>query len=63
MFLSQVTSGGPQFFYLAPWIVFFPILGLLINIVFGGRLSEKLVGTVASLASGLAFVVSVLLAV
>jgi NADH-quinone oxidoreductase subunit L len=50
------------FFYLAPWIVFFPVIGLLINIMFGGRLSEKVIGTVASLASGLAFVVSVLLA-
>lgn len=50
------------FFYLAPWIVFFPIIGLLVNIIFGGRFSEKVIGTVASLASGLAFVVSVLLA-
>ena len=50
------------FFYLAPWIVFFPVIGLLINLIFGGRLSEKVIGTVASLASGLAFVVSVLLA-
>jgi NADH-quinone oxidoreductase subunit L len=50
------------FFYLAPWLVFFPVLGLLINIIFGGRFSEKIIGTVASLASGLAFVVSVLLA-
>ncbi len=50
------------FFYLAPWIVFFPVIGLLINIIFGDRFSEKVIGTVASLASGLAFVVSVLLA-
>ena len=50
------------FFYLAPWIVFFPVIGLLTNIIFGGRFSEKVIGTVASLASGLAFVVSVLLA-
>ncbi len=50
------------FFYLAPWIVFFPAIGLLINLIFGGRFSEKVVGTIASLASGLAFVASALLA-
>ena len=50
------------FFYLAPWIVFLPVIGLLVNIIFGHRFSEKVIGTVASLASGLAFVVSVLLA-
>ncbi len=50
------------FFYLAPWIVFFPVIGLLVNMIFGGRFSEKVIGTVASLASGLAFVCSVLLA-
>ena len=50
------------FFYLAPWIVFLPVIGLLINIIFGHRFSEKMIGMVASLASGLAFVVSVLLA-
>ena len=50
------------FFYLAPWIIFFPVIGLLINIIFGGRFGEKAIGTIASLASGLAFIVSVLLA-
>ena len=52
-----------MFFNLVPWIVFFPTLGLLINIIFGGRMSEKAIGTVASLASGLSFVVAVLLAI
>jgi NADH-quinone oxidoreductase subunit L len=52
-----------QFFYLVPWVVFLPLIGLLINVVFGGRLSEKLIGTIASTATGLAFVVAVLLAV
>ena len=47
---------------LAPWLVFAPLTGLLINLIFGRRLSEKTVGIVASLASGVAFVVSVLLA-
>jgi NADH-quinone oxidoreductase subunit L len=53
--------------YLAPWIVFFPVIGLLINIIFGGWFmkqpwGEKVIGAVASLASGAAFVISVLLA-
>ena len=60
MLLSEATPSG--FFFLAPWLVFFPVIGLLINIIFGGRFSEKVIGTVASLASGAAFVVSVLLA-
>ena len=63
MLLSEGASAGPQFFYLVPWVVFLPLIGLLINVVFGGRLSEKLVGTIASTATGLAFVVAVLLAV
>lgn len=63
MFLSEATSGGPQFFYLAPWIVFFPIIGLLTNIIFGSRFSEKVIGAVASIASGMAFVVAVLLGI
>jgi len=60
MFLSEATSFG--FFFLAPWLVFAPVIGLLFNIAFGGRLSEKWIGIVASLASGAAFVVSVMLA-
>jgi NADH-quinone oxidoreductase subunit L len=50
-------------FTLVPLIVFLPALGLLINIAFGGRLGEKAIGGVASAASGLAFVVSVLLGI
>ena len=76
MFLSEAVSSGPYFFHLVPFIVYFPLLGLLINIVFGGRLlaigadrengittGEKLVGGLASVASGLSFVVSVLLGI
>jgi len=62
MFL-ETASVGPQFFYLAPWIVFIPVIGLLINIIFGGRLPEKVVGAIGSTAAGLTFIVSVLLAV
>jgi NADH-quinone oxidoreductase subunit L len=47
---------------LAPLLVFAPLTGLLLNLLFGRRWSETVVGTVASLASGVAFVVSVLLA-
>jgi NADH-quinone oxidoreductase subunit L len=50
-------------FSLVPLIVFLPILGLLINITFGGRLGEKAIGALASTASGLAFVVSLLLGI
>jgi len=50
-------------FILVPLIVFLPVLGLLINIAFGGKMGEKAIGTVASTASGLAFVVSALLGV
>ncbi|GAB4464408.1 MAG: NADH-quinone oxidoreductase subunit L [Anaerolineales bacterium] len=60
MHLSETVTTG--YFFLAPWLVFAPVIGLLINIIFGGRFSEKVIGTIASLASGASFVVSVLLA-
>ncbi len=50
-------------FPLVPLIVFLPVLGLLVNIAFGGRMGEKAIGAVASAASGLAFLVSVLLGI
>jgi NADH-quinone oxidoreductase subunit L len=60
MLLSQTTTTG--FYFLAPWIVFFPVIGLLLNIIIGGRLPERGIGWLASLASAASFVVSVLLA-
>ena len=60
MFLAEPTPSG--FFFLAPWLVFAPLVGLLINLIFGRRFNETVIGTIASLASGAAFVVSVLLA-
>ncbi len=60
MQFSEAVSTG--FAFLAPWLVGAPILGLLINLIFGKRFSEALIGTVASLASGTTFVISVLLA-
>ena len=41
-------------FNLVPLIVFLPVLGLLINLIFGGKMGEKAIGAVASAASGLA---------
>lgn len=60
MLISESQAAG--IFNLVPWIVFFPIVGLLVNLLIGKRLGERGIGFVASLASGLAFVVSVLLA-
>ena len=63
MLFAESTSSGPDFFALVPLIVFIPLAGLLVNLILGRRTGERAVGTVASLASGLTFVVSVLLAV
>ena len=62
MNVSEASSAG-FYFFLAPWIVFIPLIGLLLNVIFGRWLGEKLTGIVASLASGLAFLVAILLAV
>ena len=59
MLLNEATQVGGLFSY-APLIIAFPILGLLINIIIGRRLSERLVGTIASSAVGLSFVVAIL---
>jgi len=48
-------------FTLVPLIVFLPVAGLLVNIIFGGRMGEKAIGWLASAASGFAFVISALL--
>ncbi len=47
-------------FDLAFLAILFPIVGLLINALLGGRLGEKGVGAIACLAAGSAFIVSVL---
>jgi NADH-quinone oxidoreductase subunit L len=62
MLLSETTAPG-GLFSLVPLIILLPLAGMLINMFFGSRFSEKLIGTIASSAAGLAFVVSVLLAV
>ena len=63
MLFSEVSATGPQFFTLVPLIIVFPLAGLLINMIFGERFSEKTIGTIASSAAGLAFVVAVLQAI
>jgi NADH-quinone oxidoreductase subunit L len=62
MHMPLTQAGNAGLLFLAPWVVFFPVIGLLINGAFGQRMSEKAIGTVAAAASGLTFLVSVLLA-
>ncbi len=59
MNFSEIPSG--TFFQLVPWIVFFPLIGLLVNLLIGKRLNEKAVGIIASVASGASFIVACLL--
>ncbi len=61
MFLSEAMNQTGTFFHLVPWAVLFPVLGLLINMAFGRRMGEKGVAAVAVTASGLSFVVAVLM--
>ncbi len=61
MLFSEAAANG-TFFNLAPGVLALPLLGLLINLAFGRRLGERAAGWIASLASGAAFVVAVLLA-
>jgi NADH-quinone oxidoreductase subunit L len=62
MQLFEILSAN-TYFHLVPWVIFFPAIGLLINLLFGGRLKEKLIGALASLAVAASFAVAVLLAV
>lgn len=48
------------YFHLVPWIVFFPLLGLLLNILFGKRLGERGIALVAIGAALGAFVIAAL---
>ena len=47
-------------FDLVPFILLFPVFGLLTNLIFGRYLGERLVGIIASGASAAAFVISVI---
>jgi NADH-quinone oxidoreductase subunit L len=55
-----MDSTAETLFTMVPWIIYAPVIGLLINAFFGKYLGEKGVGAVASLAVGAAFVVSLL---
>ncbi len=48
-------------FQLAPLLILFPIIGLIVNMIFGRRIGERGVGIVASAAVGLSFLVALLL--
>jgi NADH-quinone oxidoreductase subunit L len=63
MFLSEAAASGPTYFYLVPLVVFIPLAGLLINLIFGKWMGEKAIGWIASIAAGLAFLVAVLLGI
>lgn len=71
MLLSETAASGPTFFYLVPLVVFFPVLGILINMIlgdsfyrwFGEQKAEKIIGTIASSAAGLAFLVALFLGI
>jgi NADH-quinone oxidoreductase subunit L len=39
MHLSETVNTG--FFFLAPWLVFAPVIGLLINAIFGKAFQRK----------------------
>jgi NADH-quinone oxidoreductase subunit L len=56
-----MTVPGNTYFQFVPWVVFFPLIGLLVNLILGRRLPEKAVGIVASLASAASFGVACLL--
>ena len=47
-------------FDLVPFILLFPVLGLLTNLIFGRYLGERLVGIIASGAAAAAFIISVI---
>lgn len=60
LFQEGHGDGGANFFNLIPLIIVFPLLGLLINLVAGKRMSENWVGIIASSAAGLSFLIAVL---
>lgn len=62
MVFQEVLQAAP-FINLVPWVVFFPVIGLIANLLFGKTWGEKISGVVASLAAAAAFGVAVLLAV
>ncbi len=47
--------------FLPPWLLIFPSLGMLINLLLGSKLGQRSAGIIATLAAGLAFGVSIIL--
>jgi NADH-quinone oxidoreductase subunit L len=60
--LFQEVSQAVGAVSLVPWVVFLPVIGIVINLLIGRYLGEKGVGLVASLATAGAFGVAVALA-
>ena len=58
----MIDLSSSAIFTLVPWVVFIPVIGLLLNLLIGKRLGELGSGLIGSLASGGAFVVAILLA-
>jgi NADH:ubiquinone oxidoreductase subunit 5 (subunit L)/multisubunit Na+/H+ antiporter MnhA subunit len=50
-------------FNLVPFAILIPLVGLLVNLLFGRRLGQPAAGIIASVATGLSFAVAVALAV
>jgi NADH-quinone oxidoreductase subunit L len=49
-------------FNLVPFVILIPLVGLLINLIFGRKLGYPIAGVIASVATGLSFVIAVILA-
>lgn len=62
MMFQEVSQAVP-YVNLVPWVVFLPVIGLILNLLIGRRIGEIGVGLIASLAAGGAFLISALLAV
>ena len=41
-----------QIINLVPWVVFLPLIGIAVNLLFGRRFGEVFSGVIGSLASG-----------
>jgi hypothetical protein len=47
MLFQEVTQAAP-YINLVPWVVFLPVIGLVVNLLFGKWLGEKGVGLVGN---------------
>jgi len=58
-YLLDSVEGAGSLQALIPWIVFIPIIGMLLNIILGKRLNERAIALIAILASTGAFAIAV----